>query len=192
MIVELWVVEKKPTTTKKKTFTFPALYPAVLELWSLRDSLRQVTPSTKKESGCGAHRRRNQSATWDRRAAAGDSVASSIEQEEVKGRRALVTSGWPAAAEVGKLLDPAYPSGEKGVDGWRWTGGVGRWQRAGFDPPGSHVGQELVGDLSQHFLSQAGHAENVVTTSVNVVPERDELEKMEEQNIRLDLGNSPL
>lgn len=70
------------------------------------------------------------------------------------------------------------------MDGGRWAGGVGRWQRAGFDPPGSHVGQKLVGDLGQHFLGQAGHAENVVTASVNVVAERDKLEKIGGQNIR--------
>lgn len=78
------------------------------------------------------------------------------------------------------------------MDGWRWTGGVWRWQRARFDPPGSHVGQELVGDLGQHFLGQAGHAENVVTASVNVVAERDELETMGEQNIRSDFWKSSL
>lgn len=69
------------------------------------------------------------------------------------------------------------------MDGWRRTRGVGRRQRAGFDPSGPHVGQELVGDLGQHFLGQAGHAEDVVTASVNVVAERDELEKMRAQSI---------
>lgn len=117
----------------------------------------------------------------------GSSVASSKEQEEEEGRGALASGGWPVAAEPRQLLDPAYPSGEKRVDGWRWAGSVGRRQRARFDAPGSHVGQELVGDLGQHFLGQAGHAENVVTTSVNVVAERDKLgKKMGEANVRLD------
>lgn len=122
---------------------------------------------------------------------AGASVASSKEQEgeEEEGGGWFGTSSWPAAAEPGQLLDPAYPSGEEGVDGWRWTRGVGRRQRAGFDPSGPHVGQELVGDLGQHFLGQAGHAEDVVTASVNVVAERDELEKMRAQSRGLGFGN---
>lgn len=58
----------------------------------------------------------------------------------------------------------------------RWgAGGVGRGQRTGFDPPGPHVGQELVWDLCKDLLSQAGHAEDVVATAIDVVSERDKL-----------------
>lgn len=72
-------------------------------------------------------------------------------------------------------LDSAYPSGEERVDGRRRTGGVRRRQGAGFDPSGPHVGQELVGDFSEHLLRQTSHAEDVVPSSVNVVSERNEL-----------------
>lgn len=187
MKVELWVVEIKKQN--KEHFFSQHYTPSSWSFGPFRSPNANNFLHKNTESGCGAHHGRTQSATWDRRAVAGDSVASSKEQEEGKGRGELVTSGWLAAAEPGQLLDPAYPSGEKGVDGWRRAGGVRRWQGAGFDPPGSHVGQELVGYLGQHFLGQAGHAENVVTASVNVVAERDELEKIGEQNIRLDFGN---
>lgn len=63
----------------------------------------------------------------------------------------------------------------------RRTGGVRRGQGPGFDPPGPHVGQELVRDFGEHFLSQASHAEDVVTPSVNVVSERNELLRGEER-----------
>lgn len=95
-------------------------------------------------------------------------------KKKKKKQREEDTGQWSAAAKP-RLLDPAYPSGEEGVDGWRWAGGVRRWQRARLDPSGPHVGQELVGDFGEHFLSQAGHAEDVVTPSVDVVSERDKL-----------------
>lgn len=72
-------------------------------------------------------------------------------------------------------LDPAHPPGEEGVESGWWAGGVGRGQRAWFDPPGPHVGQELVWDLCKYFLSQAGHAEDVVATAIDVVSKRDKL-----------------
>lgn len=79
------------------------------------------------------------------------------------------------------------------MDGWRRTRGVGGRQRAGFDPSGPHVRQELVGDLGQHFLGQAGHAEDMVTASVNVVAEWDELEKKERtQKYRSGFWKSPV
>lgn len=65
-----------------------------------------------------------------------------------------------------------------------WTGGVRRRQGAGFDPSGPHVGQELVRDFSEHFLSEASHAEDVVTPSVNVVSERNKLRRGEETRRR--------
>lgn len=58
-----------------------------------------------------------------------------------------------------------------------WTGGVRRWQGAWFDPSGPHVGQELVWNFGEHFLSQPSHAEDVVSPSVNVVSEGHELEE---------------
>lgn len=63
------------------------------------------------------------------------------------------------------------------MDGWGGAGGVGRWQGARFDPSGPHVGQELVGDLGEHLLRQASHAEDVVPSPVDVVSERNELRK---------------
>lgn len=66
------------------------------------------------------------------------------------------------------------------MDGRWWTGGVGRWQGARFDPSGPHVGQELVRDFGEHFLSQASHAEDVVSPPVDVVSERDELWRRED------------
>lgn len=61
------------------------------------------------------------------------------------------------------------------MEGGGWAGGVGRGQRPRFDPPGPHVGQELVWDLCKHFLGQAGHAEDVVATAIDVVSKRDKL-----------------
>lgn len=49
---------------------------------------------------------------------------------------------------------------------WRW-----------FNPPGPHVGQELVGNLSQHILGQPGHAQDVISSPVNIVSEWDKLGK---------------
>lgn len=46
----------------------------------------------------------------------------------------------------------------------------------GFDPSALHEGQQLVGDLRQDVLSQAGHAQDLVPRPVDVVPERNELE----------------
>lgn len=60
--------------------------------------------------------------------------------------------------------------------GWG-AGGVRRGQRAWLDPPGPHVGQELVWDLREDLLSQAGHAEDVVATAIDVVSKRDKLER---------------
>lgn len=77
-------------------------------------------------------------------------------------------------------LNSAYPSGEKGVDSWWWTGGVRRWQGPRFDASGPHVGQELVGDFSEHLFSQTGHAEDVVSSPVDVVSERNELRRGKE------------
>lgn len=61
------------------------------------------------------------------------------------------------------------------MDSRWWTRGVRRWQGAWFDPPGPHVGQELVRDFGKHFLSQASHAEDVVTSTVDIVSERNKL-----------------
>lgn len=58
--------------------------------------------------------------------------------------------------------------------GW-WAGGVRRGQRPRFDPPGPHVGQELVWDLREYFLSQAGHAKDVVATTIDIISKRDKL-----------------
>lgn len=55
------------------------------------------------------------------------------------------------------------------------AGGVRRGQRAWFDPPGPHVGQELVWDLCKDFLGQAGHAEDVVATAIDVISKGDKL-----------------
>lgn len=52
---------------------------------------------------------------------------------------------------------------------------VGRRRRGWLDPSGPHVGQELLGDLGQDVLGQPGHAQDVVSTSVHVIPERHEL-----------------
>lgn len=72
-------------------------------------------------------------------------------------------------------LNSAYPSGEEGVEsGWR-AGGVRRGKGAWFDPSGPHVGEELVWDLCENFLSQAGHAEDVVATAIDIVSKRDKL-----------------
>lgn len=77
-------------------------------------------------------------------------------------------------------LDPAHPPGEEGVQSGWWAGGVGRGQGAWFDPPGPHVGQELVWDLGENFLGQAGHAEDVVATAIDVVSKRDKLGREKE------------
>lgn len=61
------------------------------------------------------------------------------------------------------------------MDGRRRAGGVRRRQRARLDPPGPHVGQELVGYFGEHFLRQASHAEDVVAPPVNVVSEGNKL-----------------
>lgn len=75
-------------------------------------------------------------------------------------------------------LNSTYPPGKKGVNGRCRTWGIGRWQWPRFDASGPHVGQELVWDFSKHFFSQTGHAENVVSSSVNVVSEGNELENV--------------
>lgn len=65
-----------------------------------------------------------------------------------------------------------------GSDGAGLRGVVGRvgWRRgAGFDASALHVGDELVGDLSQHVLCQPRHAQHMVAGAVHVVSERDKL-----------------
>lgn len=47
--------------------------------------------------------------------------------------------------------------------------------RVGFDGSSLHVGDQLLGDLSQNVFSQPCHAEHVVTGPVHVVSERNEL-----------------
>lgn len=51
-------------------------------------------------------------------------------------------------------------------------GGEGRPR---FNSSGLHERQQLVGDLGQDVLGQPGHAEDLVTRSVHVVPEGDKL-----------------
>lgn len=61
-----------------------------------------------------------------------------------------------------------------GLDGLsRWR--VGRWRWRRLYPAGPHVGEELVRDLSQDVFSEPGHAQDVAPSSVNVVPEWNEL-----------------
>lgn len=77
-------------------------------------------------------------------------------------------------------LLPPVSSSYLGLEGLprRCVGrGRGRW----LDPACPHVGEELVGDLGQDVLGEAGHAQDVVPRPVDVIPERDELggEKME-------------
>lgn len=56
---------------------------------------------------------------------------------------------------------------------------VGRRHRQRLDPSRPHVGKELVGDLGQDVLGEAGHAQDVVPCAVDVIPEWD---KLGEQN----------
>lgn len=49
------------------------------------------------------------------------------------------------------------------------------WRR--FNPPGPHVRQELVRDLSQHVFGEPGHAQDVISGPVNIVSEWDKLRK---------------
>lgn len=81
-------------------------------------------------------------------------------------------------------LDSAYPPCKEGVDSWWWTGGVRRWQGPGFDSSGSHVGQELVWNFGKHFFGQTSHAQDVVSSPINVVSERNELRRGNEKNRR--------
>lgn len=60
---ELWGVEIEKNQKEKPLS--PASHPVGLELWSFH-SPNANNLHHKKESGCGAHRGRNQSATWDR------------------------------------------------------------------------------------------------------------------------------
>lgn len=69
-------------------------------------------------------------------------------------------------------LDSSYLSLERLP---RWC--VRRWSWRRFNPPGPHVGQELVGDLSQHIFGEPGHAQDVVSSAVNIVSEWDKLRK---------------
>lgn len=57
----------------------------------------------------------------------------------------------------------------------RWC--VRRWSWRWFNPPGPHIGQELVRDLSQHIFGEPGHAQNVISSPVNIVSEWDKLRK---------------
>lgn len=69
-----------------------------------------------------------------------------------------------------------FPSGgEGGSDGIglglvagrvRW-----RWDRIGLNGSALHVGDQLVGDLSQYVFSQPRHAQHMVTCAVHVVSE---------------------
>lgn len=46
-----------------------------------------------------------------------------------------------------------------------------RWDRIGFNGSALHVGDQLVGDLSQHVFGQPRHAQHMVTCAVHVVSE---------------------
>lgn len=71
------------------------------------------------------------------------------------------------------------------MDSWWWTWGIRGWKRAGFDSSGPHVGQELVRDFGEDFLSQSSHAKDVVSSPVDVVSERNKLRgKIEERKQR--------
>lgn len=56
---------------------------------------------------------------------------------------------------------------------------VGRGRRQRLDPSCPHVGEELVGDLGQDVLGKAGHAQDVVTRPVDIIPEWDKLGEKE-------------
>lgn len=80
--------------------------------------------------------------------------------------------------------DPAYPSGVERVDGRGRTRGI-RWRLgAWFDPSGPHVGEKLVGDFGEHFFSQTSHAQNVVSSPVDVVSERNKLTRKRSEEMR--------
>lgn len=63
-----------------------------------------------------------------------------------------------------------------GLEGLHWRC-VGRWRWRRLDPAGPHVGEELVGDLSQDIFGEPGHAQDVVSRPVDVVPEWDKLRR---------------
>lgn len=63
--------------------------------------------------------------------------------------------------------------------------GRGRW----LDPACPHVGEELVRDLGQDVLGEAGHAQDVVPRPVDVIPERDKLGGGKKMEISLFLHN---
>lgn len=52
---------------------------------------------------------------------------------------------------------------------------VGRGNRQRLDPSRPHVGKKLVGDLGQDVLGEAGHAQDVVPCTVDVISEWDKL-----------------
>lgn len=63
-----------------------------------------------------------------------------------------------------------------GLGGWGGPGGVGAGGcRLWFDAVSLHVGDELLGDLSQHVLGQACHAQHLAAPPVRVVAEGDKL-----------------
>ena len=98
-----------------------------------------------------------------------------VKSRKKKKQREERRVGRPALKRGLRPLDSAYPSAEEGVDGRGGTGGVRGRQGARFDPSGPHVGQELVRDFGENFLSEACHAEDVVPPPVDVVSEGDEL-----------------
>lgn len=59
---------------------------------------------------------------------------------------------------------------------WGGVGGDGQGG-AGFNPPTLHEWQQLVRDLCQDILSQSGHAQDLVPWPVDVVPERNKLDR---------------
>lgn len=53
----------------------------------------------------------------------------------------------------------------------------------GFNSSALHKRQQLVGDLGEDVLSQPGHAEDLVTGSVNVVSEWNKLKATEHNSV---------
>lgn len=60
----------------------------------------------------------------------------------------------------------------------RWGVRGRRWRR--LDPSGSHVGEKLLWDLGQDILRQSSHAQDVISTPVNVIPEWYKLKQKRE------------
>lgn len=55
--------------------------------------------------------------------------------------------------------------------------GVRRRRGWWLDSSGPHVGEKLLRDLSEDIFSQSSHAQDVVSASVNIIPERHELKQ---------------